>query len=560
MRSFAVRLYARPLAPSTLARAVILAVLALTALPPAAGAVLPGANGKIIFASGRDDGATAFTDATAQIWMIDGSTGSNLTRVTTTANGIRHQHPTWSPDRTMIAYGKGPQGDRDIWIHNLLNGNAAPLRTTPGVDDDRPQWSPDGTRIAYRSANDIVIDTVPAPGAMPLNLTSSADIEDRPAWTPDSQTIFYSFDASGAPIDNDIRKEFANGSQGAGTGVITGTTSDFQPNLSADGQKLCFTRGGFDDTADLWTADTSAPNTNLKEVGLDPAKGEYNCVWSPDGTRIAFAYGQFGTAQLVSKSSDGTGSRFTISDDPAANRFDGNADWAPDASPVCQNGNATVTVNGSASIPLKCAAQGPAYEQSLVARVIFTSPSHGVLGTINQGSVTYTPSRDFQGTDSFTFRGRDKASASSAATVTITVAKDVAANISSFKVSPKTWKRGSGLPVISATQTGTTISWSLSEPARVTLTFLRAEKGRKVGGKCRKPSKSNRNRTRCTRYVKKGTLGLNGKQGPNKVKFKGRITSQKRLSTGKYRVTIDARDPTGHKSEQRRASFTIVKG
>ena len=75
-----------------------------------------------------------------------------------------------------------------------------------------------------------------------------------------------------------------------------------------------------------------------------------------------------------------------------------------------------------------------------------------------------------------------------------------------------------------------------------------------------KPTRKNRTRRRCTRYVKAGTLRLDGKAGTNRVKFQGRLSRRKRLALGRYRLTVGARDAAGNASRTSRpVSFRIVR-
>jgi hypothetical protein len=557
----------RPKFGARLALVSFAAIVSLI-IPATAGAVPPGGNAQIVFVSGRDDGATAFDSNTAQIWMLDSSSDFTPTRITTANNSVRHQHPTFSPDRTRIAYALGPAGNRDIVVQTLSNGNITPLRTTGGVDDDRPAWSPDGTRIAYTKAGQIVTDTVPAGATSTQISVAGGDVEDRPAWSPDSQLLYYSGSTAG---NLNIVRELSDGSQGVATNVITtdslgsSTSNDFQPNVSPDGRRICFTHGGFDDTADLWTADALTLNSNFVEVGKNHTLAEYNCVWSPDGTKLLYPEGQFTTAQLGIKNSDGSGSFSTIGS-PVAGRFDGNPDWAADPSPSCQNGTVNVALNGFVSVPLSCTDP----EGQSVSRDIVTSPGHGNIGQVqNDDTVIYTPNKDFSGNDSFAFNGNDGKSDSNNATINVTVSKptgnngkDVtAAKIDAVVLSHKTWRRGSSLPVVlSRAPVGTTISYRLSEKARVTLTFARRSRGRKVGRRCRKPTRKNRKKRRCTRYVKAGTLQFDGKQGTNRLKFQGRLSRRKRLGVGRYRLVVGAKDGAGNVSKNASpVFFKIVK-
>jgi hypothetical protein len=106
---------------------------------------------------------------------------------------------------------------------------------------------------------------------------------------------------------------------------------------------------------------------------------------------------------------------------------------------------------------------------------------------------------------------------------------------------------------------GTTFRYSLSERARVTITIERARPGRRVGRRCVRPTRSNRRRRRCTRYVRAGALTRRN-QGPGRVRtrFSGRI-GRRKLAPGRYRATLGATDAAGNRAAVRRVSFTIVR-
>ena len=53
--------------------------------------------------------------------------------------------------------------------------------------------------------------------------------------------------------------------------------------------------------------------------------------------------------------------------------------------------------------------------------VVVSGPGHGTLTLNPDGSFTYTPAANFNGTDSFSYRARDAALDSNVATVTIAV-------------------------------------------------------------------------------------------------------------------------------------------
>jgi len=56
-----------------------------------------------------------------------------------------------------------------------------------------------------------------------------------------------------------------------------------------------------------------------------------------------------------------------------------------------------------------------------LATVKVTDPSHGVLAFNSDGSFTYTPTANYHGTDSFTYKANDGTADSNVATVAITI-------------------------------------------------------------------------------------------------------------------------------------------
>jgi virginiamycin B lyase len=107
---------------------------------------------------------------------------------------------------------------------------------------------------------------------------------------------------------------------------------------------------------------------------------------------------------------------------------------------------------------------------------------------------------------------------------------------------------------------GTSIRYRLSETATVRLSFESVRSGRKVGGRCVKPSKRNRARKRCRRYVAlTRTLSYrNQAAGEHRIRFTGRLGKGKTLAPGAYRLTLRARDAAGNLSARVGASFTLL--
>jgi streptogramin lyase len=128
---------------------------------------------------------------------------------------------------------------------------------------------------------------------------------------------------------------------------------------------------------------------------------------------------------------------------------------------------------------------------------------------------------------------------------------------------PKRFRVASGPTPVSArtrrsVPRGSALSYSLSEPAAVTIVIARPRTGRRVGRTCKKLTRSNRQRRHCTYYTSVGTLRRRALQGLNRVAFSGRI-GRRALAPGTYRATVTAKDAAGNVSKPSVASFTIVR-
>ena len=98
-----------------------------------------------------------------------------------------------------------------------------------------------------------------------------------------------------------------------------------------------------------------------------------------------------------------------------------------------------------------------------------------------------------------------------------------------------------------------TISYALNETAIVAFTLQRQASGRKVDGRCAEPTKTNHKRSRCTRLVDvRGTITMAGSAGANTFAFNGEIGS-KRLAAGAYEL---AATPAGGTPQT--VKFSIV--
>lgn len=97
-----------------------------------------------------------------------------------------------------------------------------------------------------------------------------------------------------------------------------------------------------------------------------------------------------------------------------------------------------------------------------------------------------------------------------------------------------------------------TVRFTLSEAAALRLVVSKAAAGRRVKGRCRKPTRANRLKRRCTRWVVRKTLTQAGMQGANAVKLPGNG-----LKRGKHRLVVTATDAAGNRSAKVTLRFRI---
>src|SRR4051794_12046485 len=106
--------------------------------------------------------------------------------------------------------------------------------------------------------------------------------------------------------------------------------------------------------------------------------------------------------------------------------------------------------------------------------------------------------------------------------------------VSGFKASNKSFAVGRARTALAAVLRGTTLRYSLSEAAKVTIKIQRARDGRAIG--------------KLTRAAR---------QGSNALKFSGRI-GKRALKSGRYVAVLTATDAAGNRSAAKRVAFRVV--
>ena len=126
------------------------------------------------------------------------------------------------------------------------------------------------------------------------------------------------------------------------------------------------------------------------------------------------------------------------------------------------------------------------------------------------------------------------------------VADSVAPRLSRASLSRRRFRVGRARTVrVAAAKRGTTIRYTLSEPASASLVIARRRVLRRSG-------------RRVIRYLNAGTLKRNGKAGRRRVRFSGRV-GRRALPAGRYRIVITATDAAGNRGPARTLHFRVVK-
>lgn len=179
-------------------------------------------------------------------------------------------------------------------------------------------WSPDGMRIAYRNPipEEQGIYVANPDGTEPIRLTDGAN-DGWPTWSPDGTKIAFSstrYDSSvgactssgdqdlGCPTD--IYVMDADGSNV--TRLTTTSGSEYQPVWSPDGTRIAFTH-----TLETWVPTAvyvmDADGTDARQVSTHDGGSDFAPTWSPDGSQLVFASIRYEDWGIFVVNADGSG-------------------------------------------------------------------------------------------------------------------------------------------------------------------------------------------------------------------------------------------------------------
>jgi Tol biopolymer transport system component len=308
---------------------------ALVLQAPPAGAVAPGANGRLACEGGRPDADGVMRP---QVYTInpDGTDERILTDLPT-----RDGDPSWSPDGTKIAFESFRDDGSEVYVMNA-DGTGVTRLTFNGPPEDRgTNWSPDGSQIVFHSAR--FPAAVPGPGHSALEIfIMNADGSNQTRLThnnfqdaladisPQGRIAFN----SNRDLDHEIYDMNIDGSDQRRLTFSPG--EDAHPSYSPDGSKIAFHSRR---TGPLNIFVMDADGSNVQQITYNTtASGNhtYFPVWSPDGTKIAYTGLVGGVNNVYVMDADGS-NVVQVTNSPG---FDGRCDWgvaSPETKDECKN-------------------------------------------------------------------------------------------------------------------------------------------------------------------------------------------------------------------------------
>ncbi len=266
----------------------------------------------------------------------------------------------------FVRYQSGSMPGRRIFTSNADGSGQSSLPISTSLEPDEPAWSPDGTKIVFGTRNNTFdIFVINADGSGMTNLTNTSDfvIEINPTWSAAGKIAY--------ERDTQIWVMNDNGSGQTQFPGITEAARD--PVWSPDGTKLAYANGAFSG-GNVWVINADGTNKQQLTTGGGEAPS-----WSPDGTKIVYKR----SGGIFTINADGT------NETPVTTNSYDRPSWSPDGLKIAFDGGGITTVN----------ADGTNLIRIIANQILFPN----CCDTINQ-SPAWQPVSQTPGT--FTISGR----------------------------------------------------------------------------------------------------------------------------------------------------------
>jgi Tol biopolymer transport system component len=212
-------------------------------------------------------------------------------------------YPAFSADGNRLAYSERGVSKDDayhIYARRVPTGAVTQI-TTGDANDISPAWSPDSARIAFLRVDDgkAQLLMIPSAGGAETRVAEFPAAEiDQPvpalSWSHDGRTLAAVVGGEKQPPAIALIS-VANGALRRVTTPPQGSDGDWSPVFSPDGSKLAFARGSGGEAQDLYLAD--ADGANPKRITFDDSAVR-GIAWAANGGELIYAAARAGRTRV----------------------------------------------------------------------------------------------------------------------------------------------------------------------------------------------------------------------------------------------------------------------
>ncbi len=228
--------------------------------------------------------------------VVADADGENQYKIAESA-GYPLMSPAWSADGRQLAYVSFEGGQSSIVVQTLRTGTVRTVSRRSGING-APAWSPDGRTLAVTLSGDNGnpdIWLIRVADGEARRLTTNRSIDTEAHFSPDGKTIYFTSDRAGAP--QIYRVPVAGG---AVERVTYEGRYNARPRLSADGDKLVVVH---DDRGKFRIAVHDVAQRDV--LVLTEGTQDESPAFAPNGETIIYATRHNGKGVLATVSVDG---------------------------------------------------------------------------------------------------------------------------------------------------------------------------------------------------------------------------------------------------------------
>lgn len=219
----------------------------------------------------------------------------------TNSNAI-NLYPSWSPDKTKIAFERKEGNISGIYVINADGTNEKRI-----AEGCAPTWSADGIRVVFfsksKDSSSNILYSINFDGTDLKEMTTTKDSYFMARYSPDGSKIALSkFSLEGWGI------YLVNPDMSGRKAMTLNVKMENEPTWSFDSSKLAFT-SQMDGNYEIYTQDM---NRNITRLTNNPA-ADYSPSFTPDG-KVVFTREEAGGSNLYIVNADGTNEKLLLKD------------------------------------------------------------------------------------------------------------------------------------------------------------------------------------------------------------------------------------------------------